>query len=152
MGHACHASLIASKAEQTLRFGTLTIPGRSVNMHPSPSTGVAHLAEPDCRAREAQGFFADSDGVCGNGVAWRVELVNRTGASQLAAGTFDNGKRSEYAPEAAVALQRGDLIKFVVNAGQQSCLRYHAGVFHAHGAGRRTARVECGEGVGGPHS
>ena len=110
-------SLIASKADQTLRFGTLTIPGRSVNMHPSPSTEALLIWQSPIAGRvKLKGFFADSDGVCGNGVAWRVELVNRTGASQLAAGTFDNGKRSEYAPEAAVALQKGDLIKFVVNA------------------------------------
>ena len=110
-------SLIASKANQTLRFGTLTIPGRSVNVHPSPSTEALLIWQSPIAGRvKLKGFFADSDGVCGNGVAWRVELVNRTGASQLAAGTFDNGKRSEYAPEAAVAVQKGDLIKFVVNA------------------------------------
>jgi len=114
-------SLIASKADQTLRFGTLTIPGRSVNMHPSPSTEALLIWQSPIAGRvKLKGFFADSDGVCGNGVAWRVELVNRTGASQLAAGTFDNGKRSEYAPEAAVALQKGDLIKFVVNARASS--------------------------------
>ncbi|MGB0586164.1 MAG: DUF1592 domain-containing protein [Limisphaerales bacterium] len=114
-------SLIASKADQTLRFGTLTIPGRSVNMHPSPSTEALLIWQSPIAGRvKLKGFFADSDGVCGNGVAWRVELVNRTGASQLAAGTFDNGRRSEYAPEAAVALQKGDLIKFVVNARASS--------------------------------
>ena len=81
-------SLIASKADQTLRFGTLTIPGRSVNMHPSPSTEALLIWQSPIAGRvKLKGFFADSDGVCGNGVAWRVELVNRTGASQLAAGT-----------------------------------------------------------------
>ena len=118
-GWGTHAtpSLIASKAEQTLRFGTLTIPGRSVNMHPSPSAEALLVWQSPIAGRvKLKGFFADSDGVCGNGVAWRVELVNRTGASQLAAGGFENGKRSEYAPAAAVAVQKGDLIKFVVNA------------------------------------
>ena len=118
-GWGTHAtpSLIASKAEQTLRFGTLTIPGRSVNMHPSPSAeALLYWQSPIAGRVKLKGFFADSDGVCGNGVAWRVELINRTGASQLAAGTFANGKRSEYAPEGAITVQKGDLIKFAVNA------------------------------------
>ena len=110
-------SLIASKAEQTLRFGTLTILGRSVNMHPSPTAEALLVWQSPIAGRvKVKGFFADSDGVCGNGVAWRVELVDRTGASQLAAGGFENGRRSEYAPEAAVMVQKGDLIRFVVNA------------------------------------
>jgi len=110
-------SLIASKAEQTIRFGTLTIPGRSVNMHPSPSTEALLIWQsPIAGSVKLKGFFADSDGVCGNGVAWRVELVNRTGANQLASGTFENGKRSEFAPEMVLAVQKGDYIKFVVNA------------------------------------
>ena len=110
-------SLIASKAEQTLRFGTLTIPGRSVNMHPSPTAEALLVWQSPIAGRvKVKGFFADSDGVCGNGVAWRVELVDRTGSSQLAAGGFENGRRSEYAPEAAVMVQKGDLIRFVVNA------------------------------------
>ena len=110
-------SLIASKAEQTIRFGTLTIPGRSVNMHPSPTTEAMLMWQSPLDGRvKLKGFFADSDGVCGNGVAWRVEMVNRTGASQLASGAFDNGKRSEFAPEMALAVQKGDYIKFVVNA------------------------------------
>ena len=110
-------SLIASKAEQTIRFGTLTIPGRSVNMHPSPTTEAMLMWQSPLDGRvKLKGFFADSDDVCGNGVAWRVEMVNRTGASQLASGAFDNGKRSEFAPEMALAVQKGDYIKFVVNA------------------------------------
>ncbi|MCH2062989.1 MAG: DUF1592 domain-containing protein [Roseibacillus sp.] len=110
-------SLIASKAEQTISFGTLTIPGRSVNMHPSPTTEALLMWQsPIAGSVKLKGFFADSDGVCGNGVAWRVELVNRTVANQLASGVFDNGKRSEFAPEMALAVQKGDYIKFVVNA------------------------------------
>ena len=90
-------------------------------MHPSPSTEALLIWQGPIAGRvKLKGFFADLDGVCGNGVAWRVGVVNRTGASQLAAGTFDSGKRSEYAPEAAVALQKGDLIKFVVNARASS--------------------------------
>ena len=110
-------SLIASKAEQTISFGTLTIPGRSVNMHPSPTTEALLVWQsPIAGSVKLKGFFADSDGVCGNGVAWRVELVNRTVANQLASGVLDNGKRSEFAPEMALAVQKGDYIKFVVNA------------------------------------
>ncbi|SVB48900.1 uncharacterized protein METZ01_LOCUS201754, partial [marine metagenome] len=114
-------SLIANKAQQTIRFGTLTVPGRSVNMHPSPNKeAIIYWQSPMEGRVKLKGFFADSDGVCGNGVAWRVELVNRTGASQLASGAFDNGKRSEFAPETVLAMQKGDYIKFVVNARASS--------------------------------
>ena len=110
-------NLIANKARQTIRFGTLTVPGHSVNMHPSPNKeAIIYWQSPMGGRVKLKGFFADSDGVCGNGASWRVELINRTGTNQLAAGVFVNGKRSDFAPTKAIAVEHGDLIKFVVNA------------------------------------
>ena len=97
-------------------------------MHPSSTTEAMLMWQSPLDGHvKLKGFFADSDDVCGNGVAWRVEMVNRTGASQLASGAFDNGKRSEFAPEMALAVQKGDYIKFVVNAraGSHVCDTTH---------------------------
>ena len=110
-------SLIANKSTETIRFGTLTIPGRSVNMHPSPSLeAVIYWQSPMEGRVKLKGYFADSDGVGGNGAAWRVELLGDEGTGTVAQGEFDNGKSGKFMPEQEYTVKRGDLLKLVVNA------------------------------------
>ena len=110
-------SLIANKSTETIRFGTLTVPGRSVNMHPSPSLeAVIYWQSPMEGKIKLKGYFADSDSVGGNGAAWRVELLGDANTGTIAQGEFDNGKSGRFIPEQEYNIQRGDLLKLVVNA------------------------------------
>ena len=110
-------SLIANKSPETIRFGTLTVPGRSVNMHPSPTQeAIIYWQSPIEGRVKLKGYFADSDGVGGNGAAWRVELLGRTGTGTVDKGVFENGKRGTFTPEQEYIVERGDLLKLVVNA------------------------------------
>ena len=116
-GEPSTPSVIANKSAETIRFGTLTVPGRSVNMHPSPSLeAIIYWQSPIEGRVKFKGYFADSDGVGGNGAAWRVELLGRAGTSTVAKGIFDNGKSGTFMPEQEYTVQRGDLLKLVVNA------------------------------------
>ena len=110
-------SLIANKSTETIRFGTLTVPSRSVNMHPSPNLeAVIYWQSPMKGKVKLKGYFADSDGVGGNGAAWRVEWLGETSTGTIAQGEFDNGKRGQFRPEQEYTVKRGDLLKLVVNA------------------------------------
>ena len=114
-------SMLANKSVDTRRFSTLTIPGRSVHVHPSPTKeAIIWWQSPMDGKIRLSGFFADSDAVCGNGAAWRVELIGRAGADTIASGVFENGKRSTFAPKQEFAVQPGDLLKLVVNARDRS--------------------------------
>jgi hypothetical protein len=114
-------SLIANKSAETLRFGTLTIPGRSVNFHPSPEKeAIIYWQSPMTGKIRFKGFFADSDAVCGNGAAWRVELIDQVGQETIVHGVFDNGKRGDFESGQEYGVQTGDLLKIVVNARDRS--------------------------------
>ncbi len=116
-GFAATPSLIANKNADTIRFSTLTIPGRSVNMHPSPDKdAIIFWQSPIDGNIRIDGLFADSDGVCGNGAAWRVEWIGHDGADTIVSGEFDNGKRSSFSPDSEISVRTGDLIKLVVSA------------------------------------
>jgi len=120
-GVAVTPSMMANGSKETRRFATLVVPGRSVNVHPSPTKeAIIWWQSPMAGKVRITGFFADSDAVCGNGAAWRVELIGRTGAATIASGVFDNGKRSVFAPKEAFVIQPGDLLKLVVNARDRS--------------------------------
>ena len=120
-GVADTPSMLANQSKDTRRFSTLIVPGRSVNVHPSPAKeAIIWWQSPMDGKIRITGLFADSDAVCGNGAAWRVELIGRTGANTIASGVFDNGKRSVFAPKQDFSVQQGDLIKLVVNARDRS--------------------------------
>ncbi len=114
-------SMMANGSKETRRFATLVVPGRSVNVHPSPpKEAIIWWQSPLAGKVRLAGFFADSDAVCGNGAAWRVELIGRAGADTIARGVFDNGKRGAFAPKQEFVIQPGDLLKLVVNARDRS--------------------------------
>ncbi|MDB4671064.1 DUF1592 domain-containing protein [Pirellulaceae bacterium] len=120
-GRSQTPNLLVNKNADTIKFTTLTVPGRSFNVHPSPTKdAIVYWQSPINGSVRIQGSFADSDGVCGNGVAWRIELVTRGNADTIVSGVFDNGNRSEFNSTKKLAVQPGDLLKIIVNARDKS--------------------------------
>jgi len=110
-------SMLTNRAENDIRYLTITAPPRSVITHPSPDRDALIVwRSPIKAAVRVRGLVADVDGVCGNGAGWRVELRSRGGVQTLAKGSFDNGGQSEFAVEKPVTLESGDLVAVVVNA------------------------------------
>ena len=67
------------------------MPPRGVTVHPSPQQEVmVDWRSPIQGPVRIAGLVADVDGNCGNGIAWRIELINRAGATALASGTLNN--------------------------------------------------------------
>lgn len=104
-------SMTVNAATETVRFSTLTLPGRSVALHPSPEL-EAFIAwrSPIAGKLRISGEVADADGNCGNGIAWHADLRNRRGARGLGAGVIDNGGKEAFAPGEEIAVEKGDLI------------------------------------------
>ena len=115
-GWATTPSLTGNASGKAASFSTLTMPGRSVIMHPSPTKeAIVYWRSPIAGKVGVSGLVADADGNCGNGVEWRVDLVSRTGITSLANGAIDNGTLKNFKPETEFAVQSGDLVKFAIN-------------------------------------
>ncbi len=117
-------SLTVNASTETARFSTLTLPARSVFLHPSPVL-EAFLAwrSPITGKLRLSGEVADADGTCGNGIAWHVDLRNRRGTESVAVGIIDNGKSEAFAPQEEIAVQEGDILVLAIQPrdGQHIC-------------------------------
>ncbi|MCA9052591.1 MAG: DUF1592 domain-containing protein, partial [Planctomycetaceae bacterium] len=118
-------SLLTNRSEEPITFLTLTVPARGVTVHPSPELeAVVNWLSPVNGVFRIEGFTADADDKCGNGAAWRVELLTTDGPRRLAAGEYDNGGRAEFAigtnAVGPIPVQVGDVVSLVVNARDHS--------------------------------
>ncbi|MCA9047220.1 MAG: DUF1592 domain-containing protein, partial [Planctomycetaceae bacterium] len=121
-------SMLTNRSEEDISFLTLTVPARSVVMHPSPTQeSVAAWRSPIEGSVHASGLVADADDKCGNGAAWRLELRTESGTSVLAEGAFDNGGRGEFQPDGEFKVRSGDVVALIVNArdGSHACDTTH---------------------------
>ncbi len=117
-------SMMANASAETIRFNTLTVPGRSVFVHPSPTLeSVVCWRSPIAGKIRLAGEAADADATCGNGVVWQVEVIRRTGADAVAAGAMDNGGSNPWTVAEEQAVQAGDLVRITINPrdGQHVC-------------------------------
>jgi hypothetical protein len=120
-GRAATPVLNANRSTDVIRFSTLTIPGRSVTIHPSPTEeAVVYWRSPVTGEVRVNGLVADADSVCGNGVTWQVELIQPSGTTRIAVGKIANGAKQEFAAEGTLTVAEGDLVRLSVNPGNRS--------------------------------
>lgn len=116
-------SVTVNSSSETIRFSTLTVPPRSVLVHPSPllEANVAWRS-PISGTVKIKGRVVDADANCGNGVAWRVELLRRSGVTGIAADLMDNGGNRSF-ESGDCEVREGDLVKLSINPreGQHIC-------------------------------
>jgi hypothetical protein len=114
-------NMLTNSSSEPISFLTLTVPAKSVVMHPSPThESTVAWKNPVDGDFKIEGLVADADGVCGNGASWRVELLTESGSSILANGTFDNGGRQSFEPETSFAIRSGDVVFLIVNPRDRS--------------------------------
>ena len=81
-------SATVNTTSQAQRILTFTLPPRSVNLHPSPSAGVAVVWKAERSGTVAvEATLADADPACGDGFAWELRQDEKV----LASGKVDNG-------------------------------------------------------------
>jgi hypothetical protein len=111
-------SVIVNDADSAITILTITVPPRSVAVHPSPDKQfLVGWKSPIDGSIRIDGSIADADDGAGNGVAWMVELVRANEKRQLAAGRIEEGAtRTPFQLSEPVEVTRGDVIYLVVDA------------------------------------
>ncbi|MEZ6079404.1 MAG: hypothetical protein R3C56_28170, partial [Pirellulaceae bacterium] len=121
-------NMLANQSTEDIRVSTLTVPARGIVMHPSPTReSMVAWRSPISGHVTIAGLVADSDGNCGNSVAWRVELLTEAGTAKIAEGIIDNGGEERFQPASEYHVQQGDVVSLIVNPreGNHACDTTH---------------------------
>ncbi len=114
-GSEATPSLLANRSEKSISFLTLTIPERSVVMHPSPtSAAVVAWKSPMAGSLRLKSAVADADHKCGNGAVWKIEHRSRSGTTLIAQGVINNGGREGWSSVQPLTLAVGDVVALMV--------------------------------------
>jgi len=114
-------NMLTNQSKDDITFLTLTVPARSVVVHPSPTQeSLVAWSSPFDGEVQLAGRVADADHKCGNGAAWRVELLAESGTTPLADGVFDNGGVQQITPQNVIRVRQGDVVFLIVNSRDSS--------------------------------
>ncbi len=103
-----------NRTDAPIAVGTLTLPPRSVDLHPGPTEPAAVVwSSPISGPVTVAGRVADADPNGGNGVTWSVEHRRGRSWRALGAGDLPNGGKAAIGPIAATVAP-GDAIRLVV--------------------------------------
>ncbi len=116
-GRNATPSLLTNCSQDPISFLTLTAPARGVTVHPSPTLeSVVAWRSPLKGKVQVEGLVADADNKCGNGVAWRVEVLSSVGMTELASGVIENGGRANFKVDDPAEVRPGDIVFLIVAA------------------------------------
>ncbi len=91
-GQADCPNLLVNTTSKPHVISTLTLPPRSVAVHPGPHSGVVVAwRSPISGMVRIQGRVADADPNGGDGIAWAIDQRLPSGRRELASGAFPNG-------------------------------------------------------------
>lgn len=111
-------SLTVNLNDAEVSFITITMPKRSVAVHPSPKAGVAVAWKSPVSARvKVSGHVADADDKCGNGIEWALQQHTNT----IAKGEIPNGG-SQSLGESEIGVSSGDMLRLtILPKGEYAC-------------------------------
>ena len=117
-GRSDTPSLTANLNDKEVKFITITMPARSIAVHPSPKAGVSIAWKSPVSGRvKVTGRVADADGNCGNGIEWALHYQT----NKIASGAIDNGGMASI-PAQHADVQSGDFVRLVISPkGEYSC-------------------------------
>ncbi len=96
-GAADCPNLLVNTTSKPHVITTLTLPPRSVAVHPGPHSGVVVAwRSPISGMVRIQGRVADADPNGGDGIAWAIDLHSPMGRRELASGDFPNGGAQDF--------------------------------------------------------
>ena len=120
---------VVNTTAQTISFSTITMPARSVAVHPSPKAGVAAAwKSPITGMIDIKGRVADADPNCGDGIEWKIEAQGDHGTVEIASGAIPNGGAQAFSEGKratnllSLPVNIGDVLRLVVlPKGDYSC-------------------------------
>ncbi len=111
-------SAVGNTTDAEVKYSTITQPGHSLVVHPSPDEGVGvGWRAPIDASVTLSGHLADADGNCGDGVHWSIVYGESGVETVLAEGQFENGGRSSIELQTSVAVSRGGQLRLTVSPG-----------------------------------
>jgi hypothetical protein len=116
---------IINATDQVIAYGTITMPPRTVAIHPSPTAGVAAgWKSPITGTIAIKGRVADADPNCGDGIEWKLQR----GTTELASGAIPNGGAQDFSEGKgasnlkSVKINAGEMLSLVVlKKAEYSC-------------------------------
>jgi hypothetical protein len=119
-GRPC-PNVVVNNTAGPVSITTLTLPAKSIAVHPGPSTGVAvGWTSPISGTISISGKLIDADPNCGDGIDWRIERSRDRGAQTLASGSFPNGGTQALADGEggaqlkSIEVKAGDLVQLTI--------------------------------------
>ncbi len=96
-GEADCPNVVANGTDQEVAIQTFKLPPKSLSVHPGPSNGVVvSWRSPVKGAVHISGGVTDADPVCGDGIAWAIDVRRASGRKELASGDFPNGGAQKF--------------------------------------------------------
>ncbi len=106
-----HPSLTINRGESVQQFSTLTMPGKSICFHPSPTEPITAVwISPVAGDVELTAVLHDIDGSCGDGIAWSVEAGERI----LEKGDLANGSPVKQV-SLKTTVEAGEIVRLVIS-------------------------------------
>lgn len=112
---------LANNNDHPITITTLTLPAKTIAVHPGPSTGVAvGWTSPMTGSVQIRGSVVDGDPNGGDGIDWRIEHARGDTMETLASGSFPNGGNQQFsqgdggAGLQSVEVQVGDVLQLTV--------------------------------------
>ncbi len=120
-GQADCPNLVVNTNAAAVSYTTITLPPKSVAVHPGPANGVAiEWVSPVSGTIGIAGKVSDADPNGGDGIAWAIDLQAAAGTRELASGAFPNGGNQEFSAGVGAAslkqvqVRAGDRVQLVV--------------------------------------
>ena len=120
-GMADCPNLLVNTNVEARALSTLTLPPRSVSVHPGPHSGVVVAwRSPITGCVRVSGRVQDADPNGGDGIAWAIDLHSTNGRRELASGAFADGGRQDFAQGrtanalASISVRAGERLELVV--------------------------------------
>ena len=108
-------TLLINRSASEKRFSTITLPPKSISLHPGPRSPVTVAWKaPADMVVALQADMTDADGNCGDGIQWVV----RSGTREVGRGAFANG-RSDQFTGTEVSIGKGALLALSILPGKE---------------------------------
>ena len=123
-------NVVVNTSNAPVTFKTITLPVRSLAVHPSPTTSVAvGWRSPISGTVRVTGRVMDADRNCGNGITWGLGLRLPSGGTlELLTGNVENGSSQDIIMGraadrlASLAVEAGQMLQLSVSPkGEYSC-------------------------------
>ena len=122
-GSSATPLLLANSSDQLVRIpGNLKAHG--IVVHPSTTLQAAvGWLSPVTAVMRIEGVVTHAHPLCGNGVAWSLELRRGRTRQRLAGGVAEGGKSIPFGPLEKISVQKGDLVSLLIDPrnGDYSC-------------------------------